>query len=122
MSEILKGLATRLRNGGNPYGEYRILTFTTQEMKELADLLDPPPRFNEAQMALFKSWYDIGARSARLGHDSDLEDCLWFYSFGEPIQANYRMGYVRRALVIDGLNLEGKTLDLAELLEKDGAR
>ena len=62
--------------------------------------LTNPPRFNEAQMALLKVFYDRGFRKVITGSTRDaLVDCI------------------REFLGIG----EGVTIDLAELLGKDGA-
>ena len=70
----------------------------TQQPRDL-DLSDPP-RFNEAQMALLKVFYDRGYRKVMTGSTTDaLADCIMlFLGVGE-----------------------NETLDLAELLGKDGA-
>ena len=62
--------------------------------------LTDPPRFNEAQMALLKVFYDHGFRKVITGSTRDaLVDCIRdFLGIGD-----------------------GVTLDLAELLGKDGA-
>ena len=63
-------------------------------------LIDPP-RFNEAQMALLKVFYDRGFRKVITGSTRDaLVDCI------------------REFLGIG----EGVTIDLAELLGKEGAK
>ena len=84
------------------------------------DLTDPP-RFTEAQMALLKAWHDVGARSAQLTHDSAGMDAIFFYSFSKPLRIEYCMGFVKNSTVLGGLVFNGETLDLAELLGKDGA-
>ena len=62
--------------------------------------LHDPPRFNEAQMALLKVFYDRGFRKVITGSTRDaLVDCI------------------REFLGVG----EGVSLDLAELLGKDGA-
>ena len=67
------------------------------------DLTDPP-RFTEAQMALLRGFRGIGAKSVQ-------ESSGWFCALDKNgMQIN----------IARSLNLCGETLDLAELLEKDG--
>ena len=86
------------------------------------DLTDPP-RFNEAQMALLKAFYENGARSVRLGHDVDAIDCVYFYSSANPTERKQQIGHVKDQSLFDALNYGcGETLELAELLGKDGEK
>ena len=115
----IKGLATLLRNGGNSYQDCRMFLLKPEEAKAYADLLDPPPRFTEAQMAFWKWWRKQGAD----------------YVYGEvfPAQHSERerryLVFVQRKPYQEIGRVEGKmhewietceTLDLAELLGKDG--
>ena len=68
--------------------------------------LADPPRFNEAQMALLRGFREIGAKSVQ-------ESSGWFCALDKNgMQIN----------IARSLNLCGETLDLAELLGKDGEK
>ena len=79
-----------------PYLDY--CPFQTDDSPRRWNLTDPP-RFNEAQLALLKVFYDRGFRKVMTGSTRDaLVDCIReFLGIGEDV-----------------------TLDLAELLGKDG--
>lgn len=68
--------------------------------------LTDPPRFNEQQMAFLRGWYEIGARDIYRGGT--------LVSFGKVIMAQ-----VHDKEVLEMFR-DGETLDLAELLGKDG--
>ena len=75
------------------------------------DLTDPP-RFNEAQMAFWRGWYAMGAKFVRrwkVGHITFLNE------YGDTI------GTIERHLDLADVLEVGETLDLTELLGKDGA-
>ena len=75
------------------------------------DLTDPP-RFNEAQMAFWRGWYAMGAKFVRrwkVGHITFLNE------YGDTI------GTIERHLDLADVLEVDETLDLAELLGKDGA-
>ena len=72
--------------------------------------LSDPPRFNEAQMALMKALWDIGAKIAY-----QLENTTMFYrkaARDEQVAIIYNRG-------TDFALQDGETLDLAELLGKE---
>ena len=74
--------------------------------------LTDPPRFNEAQMAFWRGWYAMGAKFVRrwkVGHITFLNE------YGDTI------GTIERHLDLADVLEVGETLDLAELLGKDGA-
>ena len=74
------------------------------------DLTDPP-RFNEAQMAFWRGWYAMGAKFVRrwkVGHITFLNE------YGDTI------GTIERHLDLADVLEVDETLDLAELLGKDG--
>jgi len=74
--------------------------------------LSDPPRFNEAQMAFWRGWYAMGAKFVRrwkVGHITFLNE------YGDTI------GTIERHLDLADVLEVGETLDLAELLGKDGA-
>jgi len=75
--------------------------------------LTDPPRFNEAQMAFWRGWYAIGARHAY--HMIDIDRVYMFDGSGA-----FPKGQVLSTTVDTGLK-KGETLDLAELLGRDGA-
>ena len=74
--------------------------------------LTDPPRFTEAQMAFWRGWYAMGAKFGRrwkVGHITFLNE------YGDTI------GTIERHLDLADVLEVGETLDLAELLGKDGA-
>ena len=74
--------------------------------------LTDPPRFNEAQMAFWRGWYAMGAKFVRrwkVGHITFLNE------YGDTI------GTIERHLDLADVLEVDETLDLAELLGKDGA-
>ena len=76
------------------------------------DMLTDPPRFTEAQMALLKAFFDTGGAIVRANRFSP--SCYVI----ENLNGDSVGSIFERA----GFNLEdGETLDLAELLGKDGA-
>ena len=76
--------------------------------------LTDPPRFTEAQMALLRALWDMGARTVRSGYTTDVcaraddeRGELLFAWVGKPV----------------GLTLQlGETLDLAEMFGKEGTK
>lgn len=97
----LKELAKKFRDGGNTYQDYRMILFKPEELKAYADLLDPPPRFTEAQMAFLRGLYAIGVRTFKHNYDSG----TMLDAFGKTIAPDFIKA--------------GETLDLVELLWKD---
>jgi len=100
--------------GGEPCKHYAICnqirtkSCTPPEDWDLSD----PPRFNEAQMAFWRGWYAMGAKFVRrwkVGHITFLNE------YGDTI------GTIERHLDLADVLEVGETLDLAELLGKDGA-
>ena len=75
--------------------------------------LTDPPRFNEAQMAFWRGLYAVGIRRVHLTEDKTLLDMF----DGKDAFAISRMA---ASSIKTGLEA-GETLDLAELLGKDGA-
>ena len=74
--------------------------------------LADPPRFNEAQMALLRGWFDFGARSiARESADPN-----YVTLYGEPAVI---VGLMKQSGIADELPVL-KRITLAELLGKDG--
>ena len=86
---------------------YNVCPFQMQSSKALAWDLSDPPRFNEAQMALLKALRGLGFVSIENigsgGFKTTSED-----------------GKTGLFMALLGINY-GETLDLAELLGKDGA-
>ena len=107
----LKELAKKFRDGGNTYQDYRMFLFKPEELKAYADLLDPPPRFNEAQMALLNGYYAIGVRSI-----IEMGSTEFISLRGEN---SCVMGTMYRNFLPEDVQKE-LPLDLAELLGKDG--
>ena len=92
-----------------PYLDY--CPFQTDDSPRRWNLTDPP-RFNEAQMAFWRGWYAMGAKFVRrwkVGHITFLNE------YGDTI------GTIERHLDLADVLEVGETLDLAELLGKDGA-
>ena len=111
----IKGLATLLRNGGNSYQDYRMFLLKPEEAKAYADLLDPPPRFTEAQMAFWRGWYAIGAKFVKRRFGTG---CVDFSLTTKDFCTSYPSVLPNDiAIQLE----EGKAYDLAELLGKDGA-
>ena len=80
------------------------------------DLTDPP-RFNEAQMAFWRGWYEIGARNVAW---SDKEHMFMIQATPDVLTRQY--GRITLGVGVELLGLSiGNSLDLAELLGKDGA-
>ena len=76
-----------------------------------------PPRFTEAQMALWRAWYGVGAKQVSC---SD-KDCMYLVQ-GAPDILTRQFGKITMIVGAGlGLSME-KPLDLAELLGKDGAK
>ena len=74
--------------------------------------LSDPPRFNEAQMAFWRGWYAMGAKFVRRWKDGN----IWFVN-----EQGDDVGTIKSSFdLVDILEI-GETLDLAELLGKDGA-
>ena len=76
--------------------------------------LTDPPRFNEAQMAFWRGWYGIGAVFAHRSDATNSSRCVHI----RDAEYNY-LGYLQ--IEYDALPIKcGETIDLAELLGKDG--
>ena len=73
------------------------------------DLTDPP-RFTEAQMALLRALWELGARSI-----VETRDGLLY------VRSENRNSFARFNACIVGIN-DGETLDLAELFGKEGIK
>ena len=77
------------------------------------DLTDPP-RFNAAQMAFWRGWYGIGATRAWRSDANNSRQCVHVHDAEDKY-----LGYLQ--IEYDALPIRcGETLDLAELLGKDG--
>ena len=77
------------------------------------DLTDPP-RFTEAQMALLRALWDMGARTVRSGYTTDV--C----ARADDERGKLLFAWVGKSV---GLTLQlGETLDLAELFGKEGTK
>ena len=77
--------------------------------------LTDPPRFNEAQMAFWRGWYGIGAVFAHRSDATNSSRCVHI----RDAEYNY-LGYLQ--IEYDALPIKcGETIDLAELIGKDGA-
>ena len=74
--------------------------------------LTDPPRFNEAQMAFWRGWYAVGARTSK----RDKTRCYVYDAAGEYI-GSFEYGCITKRL--DTGIKDGETLDLAELLGKE---
>ena len=93
---------------------YSVCAFTHRIAPSKINLTDPP-RFNEAQMAFWRGWYGIGAVFAHRSDATNSSRCV-------PIRdAEYNyLGYLQ--IEYDALPIKcGETIDLAELIGKDGA-
>ena len=74
--------------------------------------LTDPPRFTEAQMAFWRGWYAMGAAFVRRWKDGN----IWFVN-----EQGDDVGTIKSNFdLVDILEI-GETLDLADLLGKDGA-
>ena len=76
------------------------------------DLTDPP-RFTEAQMAFWRGWYAIGARFSQRANTR-----VYIYDDLLKHIGSFEYGCITQR--IDHGMQDGETLDLAELLGKDG--
>ena len=77
--------------------------------------LTDPPRFTEAQMAFWRGWYGIGAVFAHRSDATNSSRCVHI----RDAEYNY-LGYLQ--IEYDALPIKcGETIDLAELIGKDGA-
>ena len=76
--------------------------------------LTDPPRFTEAQMAFWRGWYGIGATRAWRSDANNSRQCVHVHDAEDKY-----LGYLQ--IEYDALPIRcGETLDLAELLGKDG--
>ena len=107
--------------GGEPCKHYAICnqirtkSCTPPEDWDLSD----PPRFTEAQMAFWKSLYDLGAREIVPIFNEDDSCSGWQTNDMNTISWSC-ITIPQELSETIGLEL-GETLDLAELLGKDGA-
>ena len=74
--------------------------------------LADPPRFNEAQMAFWRGWYAMGARLVERYAQGPIH---FMTECGDGI------GTIDKYFDIVDIMEKGESLDLAELLGKDGA-
>ena len=78
----------------------------------LSNDLTDPPRFNEDQMAVWRGWYAVGARTSK----RDKTRCYVYDAAGEYI-GSFEYGCITKRL--DTGIKDGETLDLAELLDSE---
>ena len=95
--------------------DYRLFCPTMTDHPPADFDLTDPPRFTEAQMAFWKQWIAWGARYAM--ENKDFPHIIEFMREG-----GMSVGKVFHYDVLTGISLnKDETLDLAELLGKDGA-
>lgn len=79
--------------------------------------LADPPRFSDEAMAFFKWWYDRGAKKAINVNSYELGAITVFEDKNER-----QIGNAQEYSIIAEVKKNGNQIDLAELLEKDGAK
>ena len=104
------GICVGIKNITEDCKYLAVCPFQSAKRKMCALNLTDPPRFNEQQMALLKGLYDNG---------------VWRLKADACITSMYKFNYDYIGNFINtlmGIKIEdGETLDLAELLGKDGA-
>ena len=83
--------------------------------------LSDPPRFNEAQMALLRWWYERGAIKAGLSWDNQHGDVIVFLDIKGSQVGNMQESSMAITFKTESYFIASSPLDLTELLGKDGA-
>lgn len=91
-----------------------VCPFQMQSRKALAWDLTDPPRFTEAQMALFRWWYECGATWAGLDWDAHVGDIVVFRNDKEQ-----QVGNMQNTTITGWFKDNETFLDLAELFGKE---
>ena len=108
------GICVGIKNITEDCKYLAVCPYQSAKRKMCALNLTDPPRFTEAQMAFWRGWYEIGARSSKRDNTR-----VYVYDASSEYIGSFEYGCIMKR--VDHGMQDGETLDLAELLGKDGA-